>query len=416
MFPRLIVYEGAHAYVSAQRLRQKEPPTMFDARSMLENIVRGAAPAGSSASTQPNGGSIGDILNDILRNAGSGSSASAPTGAGSGGGGGFGDILNQIGRSLSQAQAQSPGATAAPSQQTGQVQPGQAGGTSGSDFGNILEEIKGRLGQAGGSVSGSGSIGEILSKVLTQATQGVKEGSARIGADTGASDALGRLASDPQAAQMLGKLKDLIQNNPYASSAAAGGLGGLLLGTQSGRSVAAGAAKLGAIAMIGGLAYKALQNYQSGKPLITGATPTGTEASQAAMLTEPPPAGSGFEPAAVTNDAAVHFLQAMIAAAFADGRIDAREQEKIMGGLKQAGLDGESEEFLANELNRPQSVEDLAQSCKTPQEACQLYTAARIAITDDSPAEEEFLYSLGNALRLDPRLTAQIDAAARAAA
>ncbi|WP_045835035.1 tellurite resistance TerB family protein [Hyphomicrobium sp. 99] len=384
---------------------------MFDAKSMLENIVRGAAPANSSTPTQPNGsgqpngGSIGDILNDILRNAGGGSGASAQTGAGSGGG--FGDILNQIGRSLSQAQAQAPGATQT-SPPSGQTQPGQMGGTSGSDLQSIFEEIKNKLGQAGGSVTGSGgSIGDILSNVLTQATQGVREGSARIGNETGASDALGRLASDPQAAQILGKLKDFIQNNPYSAGAAAGGLGGLLLGTSSGRSVAAGAAKLGAIAMIGGLAYKALQNYQAGKPLITGATPSATEV---------PPTGSGFEPAAVTNDAAVNYVQAMIAAAAADGRIDASEHEKIISGLSQAGLDRQSEEFLANELNNPKSVEELAASCATPQEACQLYTAARIAISDNSPAEAQFLSALASALRLDPRLTAQIDATARAAA
>jgi uncharacterized membrane protein YebE (DUF533 family) len=118
----------------------------------------------------------------------------------------------------------------------------------------------------------------------------------------------------------------------------------------------------------------------------------------------------------MTNDAAAHYLQAMIAAAYADGRIDPGEQEQIMDGLKQAGLDGECEEFLANELNDPTSVEELAQSVSTPQEALQLYIAARIAVADDSEAEELFLSSLANALRLDPGLIAQIDATARQAA
>lgn len=386
---------------------------MFDAKSLLESIVRGAAPAGPSTSTptqQPNGGSsIGDILNEILRSAGSGTNPQGGSQSAPGGSGGVGDILNQISRTLSQGQAQSPGA--APSQAGAQT------GDAGADLGAILGQIREKLGQAGGSVSSSGGIGDILSRVLAQATQGVKEGSARIGQETGASDALGRLASDPQAGQLLGKLKDLIQNNPYASSAAAGGLGGLLLGTRTGRSVAANSAKLGALAMLGGLAYKALQNYEAGKPLLTGddsVDKSGTP--QAAMSPEPPPAGSGFEPAAMTNDAAVHYLQAMIAAAFADGRIDPGEQEKIMGGLKQAGLDGEAEAFLANELNDPPTVQELAQSVSTPQEAVQLYIAARIAVADDSPAEERFLASLANTLRLDPRLIAQIDATARQAA
>ncbi|MBY0561206.1 DUF533 domain-containing protein [Hyphomicrobium sp.] len=384
---------------------------MFDAKSLLENVVRGAAPAGPSTSTptqQPNGGSsIGDILNEILRSAGSGANPQGGTQAAPSGSGGVGDILNQISRSLSQGQAHSPGAGAAPAQS------GPPTGDAG-DLGSILSQIREKLGQAGGSVSASGGIGDILGRVLAQATQGVKEGSARIGQETGATDALGRLTSDPQTGQLIGKLKDLIQNNPYASSAAAGGLGGLLLGTRTGRSVAASSAKLGALAMLGGLAYKALQNYEAGKPLLTGddsADKTG--APQAAMSPEPPPAGSGFEPAAMTNDAAIHYLQAMIAAAFADGRIDPSEKERIMGGIKQAGLDSEAEEFLARELNDPPTIEELAQSVRTPQEAIQLYIAARIAVADNSTAEERFLASLASALRLDPKLTAQIDATAR---
>ena len=178
---------------------------MFDAKSILENIVRGAAPSGSP---QQSGGSLGDILNDILK--GSGGGAGGTAGSPAGGSGGIGDILNQIGKSLSQAQAQAPAGAQPPS---GQAAPS----TSGPDLGDVLAQIKNKLGQAGGSVTDGGSIGDILGKVFSQATQGVKEGSSRIGEATGATDVLGRLAADPQAAQVLGKLKDLIQNNPYAT-------------------------------------------------------------------------------------------------------------------------------------------------------------------------------------------------------
>lgn len=368
---------------------------MFDAKSLLESIVRGAAPAGSGASPQWGGG-LGDILNDILKTNGAGASGSPSTG-----GGGFGDILSQIGRSLSQGEGSAQTSTGAGTAGTASAAPASPN----PDFGDILAQLKNKLGQAGGAVTDSGSIGDILSKVFTQATQGVKEGSSRIGEATGANDALGRLASDPQAAQILAKLKDFVQNNPYAAGAAAGGLGGLMLGTRTGRSLASSAARLGALAMIGGLAYKALQNYQAGRPLVTGATSP-----------EPPPAGSGFEPSAVSNEAAVHYIQAMIAAAHADGRIDAGEHDKIIGSLKQAGLDGEAEAFFAKELNSPVSVQELAQSVKSPQEAVQLYAAARIAVADNSPAEQAFLTSLAAALKLDPKLAAHIDATAAAAA
>ena len=107
---------------------------------------------------------------------------------------------------------------------------------------------------------------------------------------------------------------------------------------------------------------------------------------------------------------------AMVAAASADGRIDAAEHDRIIGGLKQAGLDSEAEAFLANELNNPRSVQDLARSLRSPQEAAQIYTAARIAITVDSPAEKQFLKSLAQALEINPTLAAHIDATTQSAA
>ncbi|MBN9026869.1 MAG: NAD(P)H-binding protein, partial [Rhizobiales bacterium] len=78
----------------------------------------------------PPGGSIGDILNDILRNAGGGTQG-AQSGSG---GGGVGDILHQISQSLSQAQTKSPAGVSS--------QPGQGTASSSPDFGNILAQIR----------------------------------------------------------------------------------------------------------------------------------------------------------------------------------------------------------------------------------------------------------------------------------
>ena len=275
---------------------------------------------------------------------------------------------------------------------------GAAGG-----LGDILGQLKDQLGQAGGGGQGSGGGGglmDILGKVLTQATQGVKEGAGRIDDATGASDALGKaLGSRPQ--DVLAQLQDLIKNNPLAAGTAMGGLGGLVLGTRTGRAVAGSAVKLGAWALIGGLAYKAFQNYQAGRPLITGAA-----APEAA------PHGSGFEPAAVTNESAALYIRTMIAAAAADGRLDGAEQAKIIGGLKQAGLDAEAEQFLADAFNNPPSVEDLANAAASPEEAVQVYTAARIAIEPDTAEEKHFLAQLAGALGIDNKLAAHIDATA----
>lgn len=398
---------------------------MFDAKSILENIVRGAAPQNQGPQGgggfgdilgqilggqqgrggASGGGGLGDILSEIGKmtnpqGGASGTPQSAPTT----GGGGLADILAEVQRQLGgqQGGASVPNAGGATPRSATETPRADSGGAGGG-LGDIFGQIKDKLGQPGGITNG-GSIADMLGQVLTQATAGAKEGATRIGEATGAKDALGRATGGQTPEQILEKLKQFVRDNPWAATGAAAGAGGAILGTKTGRAVAGGAARIGALALIGGLAYKAFQNYQAGKPLITGVVPA-----------EAAPTGSGFEPAAVTNESAALYIRAMIAAAAADGRIDDAEQAKIIGGLKQAGVDAEAEEFLANELNNPASVEDLANAVSSPEEAVQVYTAARIAIEPDNNGEQQFLARLASALGVDQKLAAHIDATARSA-
>ena len=391
---------------------------MFDARSLLESLARGAQPASAQQGAGGGLGGLGDLLGQVLQGRG-GQAAGHPQSADAGGGG-LADILGQLQRGLTQQ----GGATHAVGggglgDILGQLQAklGQAssnnaveapggGAGSGGGIGDILAQIQSKLGQAGGGggagqAGGGGGLADILGQVLSQATHGVKEGAGRLDQATGASDALGK-ATGQNPSDILARLQEMARANPMAAGTAAAGLGGVMLGTHTGRAMAASVAKIGALALIGGLAYKAFQNYQGGKPLITAGTPL-----QAA------PEGSGFEAAAVTNEAATLYIRAMIAAAAADGRIDDAEQARIIGSLKQAGLDDGAEAFLANELNNPATVEDLAGSISTPEEAIQLYTAARIAIDPDERGEQQFLASLGAALGIDAKLAQHVEASAR---
>ena len=106
----------------------------------------------------------------------------------------------------------------------------------------------------------------------------------------------------------------------------------------------------------------------------------------------------------------------MIAAAAADGRLDSAEQQRIVGSLKEQGLDAEAEEFLARELNNPASVDDLINSSRSREEDVQIYTAARIAIDPDTDAEQRFLAVLGKSLGLEEELVQHVNATARQAA
>jgi uncharacterized membrane protein YebE (DUF533 family) len=345
----------------------------------------------ASPQRQPGGG-LDDILRDIL--GGGGQAGRTPSGAP--GGGGLEDMLRDM---------------------LGGGGPGGRGG-QGPGGGGLQDMLRDLLGGQGGNVNrmvgdggqgGQGNVLDVLKQVLGQATSGVREGAGRIDEATGASgrarEAIGQ-ATGQSPEELIAKLKELIANNKLGAGAALGGLGALILGTGAGRALAGSAVRLGGLALIGGLAYKAYQNYQQGLPPLGGKPPT-----QQGLVAAPK--GSGFEPDAVTHESAVLYIRAMIAAAAADGRIDATEQQKILGGLQQAGMNEDAQQFLSSEINNPATVEDLAAAVSSPQDAVQVYTAARIAVDVDNDEEHEFLAQLAEALDFDEKLAAQVDAAAR---
>jgi uncharacterized membrane protein YebE (DUF533 family) len=363
---------------------------MFDAKSLLEQIVTGATHQSAPGATG-GGGGLADILGKLGGQAGQGGALGdilGKLGQGAQGAGGAAalegmlrNIMGGAGGTPGQAQA-APGATGTPA--------------AGGGLDDLLGKLKEQAGQLGGGQGGN--VLDTLGKVLGQATQGVKEGAGKLGEVTGAKDALGGRTPE----DLIAQVKDLIANNQLGAGAVLGGLGGLLLGTRTGRGIAGGALKLGALAMIGGLAYKAYDNYQSGKPLITGAT----------SLAEAPQ-GSGFEAGAVTNDRAVLIIRTMIAAAAADGRIDEREKQQILGALGDAPANDEARAFVQRELQNPAKPADLAATVRSKEEAVQIYTAARIAVEVDSAAETAFLTELAQNLGIDAKLAAHIDATAK---
>lgn len=391
---------------------------MFDAKSLLEALMKSQAP---QQPAQAAGGGLGDLLGSLMKG-GQGGAANAP-----GGMGGLGDILGKMmqgggGQQAPAQQANNPAGGMGGLEdmlrkmmpqggQSGQggapAQGGAPGGMGG--LGDILGKLGGGAG-AGGAAGGP-NITDILGQIFGQATQGVKDVGGRVEQATGVGqksrEAFGQ-ATGQSPDDMMAQLKDLISKHQMGAGVAAGGLGAAVLGTRAGRSLAGSAVKIGALALIGGLAYKAYENYSQGRPLISPG-PT-------ALIDAPAPAGTGFEPQAITNDSALLYIRAMIAAAAADGRIDANEQQKILGGLKQAGVEQGAMDFLQQEINNPASIDDLAAACKTGEEAVQVFTAARIAIDLDNQQENDFLVTLASKLGIDGQLAQHIDAAAAAQA
>ena len=288
--------------------------------------------------------------------------------------------------------------------QAGQGAPrsGQGGGLSGG-LGGLADQFQ--------KAGGVGGLAGMAGQIFGQATQGVGDAARNTGLTTRAPQA-GTGQTAPQQAgggrtpqDILAQARDMATRNPGKTAVALGGLGALVFGTKTGRKLAGSAVKMGGLALIGGLAYKAYQNHQAGKPLL--------DMPQQEVLLAP--AGTGFEPEAASDETALVLIRAMIAAAAADGHIDDQERAAITGGLREAGLDAEANEWLEQELANPAKVEQLVAAANTPVIAAEIYTAARIAINPDNPAEKDFLAGLAGALNLEAELVANIDAAAGAA-
>jgi uncharacterized membrane protein YebE (DUF533 family) len=226
--------------------------------------------------------------------------------------------------------------------------------------------------------------------------------------------------------QLLQKAKDFATQHPGLTQTALVGLAGLLFRGRKKGKLTGNLVKLGGLAVIGGLAYKAYQNQQSGKEVTGGAGATavptmdGAQAAAADVSATGPdeavaqsalsvPETSRFHPVSQTEDDALLFLRTMVAAAAADGHIDDAERSRIIKGLTEAGIDPDDTRWLDTEMASPADVEELAANVNDPEMAAQVYSAARIAIDPDTIQEREFLNQLAEALDLDPAVRAQID-------
>ena len=100
------------------------------------------------------------------------------------------------------------------------------------------------------------------------------------------------------------------------TGAIAAGVMALLVGTKSGRKLTGSALKLGSLAAVGGIAWQAYKNWSAAG-----------EAEKAGNTVEALPVDQ-LDPEAA-NNRSLTLLKAMIAAAKADGHIDATEMSDI---------------------------------------------------------------------------------------
>jgi uncharacterized membrane protein YebE (DUF533 family) len=168
----------------------------------------------------------------------------------------------------------------------------------------------------------------------------------------------------------------------------------LLLGTKAGRGVTGAGLKLGTLGALGGLAYKTYQNWQSQQ--------TGQTISQADA-----PIENLTGPQAEQRSLAL--LKAMIAAAKADGHIDASEGAKIEGLMTKLDLESATAKLIKEELSKPLDPKEIAASADTPEAAAEIYLTSLLVIGEVNENERAYLNQLAENLKIPKDLALQIE-------
>lgn len=197
--------------------------------------------------------------------------------------------------------------------------------------------------------------------------------------------------------------------------ALAGGLAAILLGTKTGRNLGGEALKLGGMAAVGALAYKAYRDWQAGKQPAPAAPEQPQQQAPVPML--PAPSGTPFNPSTPSEQQTLarHLLRAMIAAAKADGHVDAQEQARIFAEMDKLPLAADDKAFVMDELRAKLDIDAVASAASTPEEAAEIYTASLLAIDVDNAAERGYLGMLAARLKLDDALVAHLQQSVAAA-
>jgi uncharacterized membrane protein YebE (DUF533 family) len=206
----------------------------------------------------------------------------------------------------------------------------------------------------------------------------------------------------------------------FLTGAVTGALVGAMTG-KGGKKIAKSAINVGGLALTGGLAYKAYQQYQQNKSTggATGVAGMGQVATQMKsqvtdFLNNPQQALGKFLPPAqdhtAQNTLALTLMRAMIAAAKADGSIDAAENAKIFEQVNAAGFSAEEKGFLLEELSKPLDINAVVATATSPEIAAEIYAASVLVLGEINPAEKVYLETLASKLNLDPALAAHLQA------
>ncbi|MFH5925121.1 tellurite resistance TerB family protein [Roseomonas xinghualingensis] len=287
--------------------------------------------------------------------------------------------------------------------------------------GQWSDSRQGGIGSLGGGRGGS--LQDVLGGLLGGGI-GSLGGKARTGGG------IGSLGGQAQTGGGIGSLGGAI------GTAAAGGLLGSVLGGRR-RSGGGGLLRMGGLAVLGTLAYRAYQQWQEtqgqgqaapqqGRPEAGfggGSVPASTPASGPWSGPAPAqPAGAGAlalppaedfarddVPAADGQPFGLSLVKAMISAAKADGHMDGAERGRVFEEVERLELDAEAKGFVFQALDAPADPSAVAAMARTEAQKAEIYMVSRLVAEPDTAAERAYLDALAHRLGLAAGLRQSLD-------
>lgn len=206
--------------------------------------------------------------------------------------------------------------------------------------------------------------------------------------------------------KLVGSLNKSGALSGFLGGVAGGGLTSLVSGKGS-KKTGKKAVKYGALAAVGGLAWKAYKQYSEQNSNTQHQTAKQTSNFDYAPETMPE---QSFQHVVEDESGAgqLILMRAMIAAAYADGHIDETERQKIFAAVENMQLSMQEKAMLFDELRKPMQLVELVQAVPDAQTGIEVYAASASAIDLQQSVSEQYLAALANQLCLPKELVSNI--------
>ena len=182
-------------------------------------------------------------------------------------------------------------------------------------------------------------------------------------------------ANSDSISQTLGQFTSQLPSG-LAGGAVAGGIMSLIMTNKSARKFAGTAATFGGAALLGGLAYKAYTNWQSGRQ------------------NQVPIAENSFTSAEILSpEYQLRLIKGMIGAAQADGHIDAEEQKRIFQSLDKMDLTTETKALVLDLIRQPVSIDEIAMGVDSVEQKTELERSIQVGFGTQQGVVINFMYS-----------------------